>query len=145
MESLGFKLPTPKQSQTFAEPDLWKRPGKTAENKTEICLPHSSLSAMMGKRAFPQKNSQEICYCSMLKHTSFPRNPQPQKNTCCPLMHLDSLGREGRGWSHFSTGGQFTCKNDLQAMITFWVFERHFLQNSWSWPADLGETGSICH
>lgn len=48
MESLVFKLPTPKQNQTFAEPDLWKRPGKTAENKTEICLPHSSLSAMTG-------------------------------------------------------------------------------------------------
>lgn len=48
MESLGFKLSTPKQNQTLAEPDLRKRPGKTAENKTEICLPHSSVSTMKG-------------------------------------------------------------------------------------------------
>lgn len=147
MESLGFKLSTPKQSHTFAEPDLWKRPGKTAKNITEICLPHSSRSAMPGKGHSHGRTVRRsvTAPCSSTHLSRF----LPEKSTATEKhllpTHAPGQSREGQGWSHFSTGGQFTCKNDLQTMITFWVLERHFLQNLWSWPADLGETGSICH
>lgn len=94
MESLGFKLSTPKQNQTFAEPDLRKRPGKTAENKTEICLPHSSLSTMKGIPMEEQSGALlPLDAQTQLFLVFFMRNQQPHKNTCCPRMHLDSLER----------------------------------------------------
>lgn len=110
MESLVFKLPTPKQNQTFAEPDLWKRPGKTAENKTEICLPHSSLSAMTGIPTEEQSGDPlPLDTQTQLFLVFFVRNQQPHKKHLL-RTHAPGQSGEGQGSCHFSTGGQFTCK-----------------------------------